>query len=138
MSKVNYVSLSDLVKLTTKTIEEPERVGIVTILQQCQEACEQPLTPEEIETWCAKLIGFRALSDTISSVRAQLADTKSLKVFCGTLLQYVRQQGEVMSASIRSTPRPAETPASNASGESYARTAAAAEERLAWDLIRQS
>lgn len=138
MSKVNYVSLSDLVKLTTKTIEEPERVGIVTILQQCQAACDQPIV--DVESWCAKLAGFRALGDTISSVRAQLTDAKSLKVFCGTLLQYVRQQSDVLAASVRSMPRPADstTPTSNASGESYARTAAADEERLAWDLIRQS
>ena len=137
MSKISYVGISDLIKLTTKTIEEHERAGIRTALERCQAACAAHLTADDIASWCEQLAKFRALSDTVAAVRAHLRTAKDLQVFAGTLLQYVRAQSEYLSTTMRSVPRQDEAPPASASGAAVSRHTNE-EERLAWDLIRQS
>ena len=141
MTKINYVSIGDLVRLATKTISDPERVGIQTVLQQCAVACNGPITEADIATWCDKLSTFRALTDTVNAVRAHVTDARSLQVFVNTLTQYVRTQGEMLSSTIRSSPAQEQRPEDvrqTASGTNYDRQRAIDEERNAWDLIRQS
>lgn len=138
-NRVKYVGLGDLVRLTTKSIDEGMKVGLRSKLTMTSERLTtQVLDEEQVRAVLDDLQAFAPLRETIDAVRHAIRTSRDLQTFCSTMLRYVEEQGEMAAQSMRSMPdRPQGNNPQTASGDHYHR-AQDEMERLAWDLINQS
>ena len=137
---VNFISVNDLIRLTTKTISDKESPGIKIKLKTIlDEVTSKPNDALPLRIWLEQLEGFDALSDTIAALKAKIDDNSKMQSFCTTLLKYVDDQESIVQSmsTMPTGPRPDDPAEAANTGKNFAREYDE-NEKLAWDLINQS